>query len=116
LANQLYVNYGSYTINWQLTPQEKNDLNTSIYNLLAANVLLDTEEKAKQIILSLKEDIAIFNALSNLNGQIDEISFNREVFDVNKEKPTNDDYYEAIYAYIKILEDVSGKLLSQIII
>lgn len=89
-------------------------MSNKIDQLLESYVLLDTEEKAKQIILSLKEDIAIFNALRNLNGQNDELSFNREVFDINKEAPTNDDYYEAIFAYLKTLEEVSGKLLSQI--
>ena len=39
---------------------------------------------------------------------------NREMADVNKENPTIDDYFEAIYAYSKTLEDCNGRLLNRL--
>lgn len=80
-------------------------------NLVSDFVLLDTKEKADLIISSMKEDIAIFKQISELNNLRFDVVFNREIVDVTKENPSVDDYYEAIFVYLKMMEDVSGKLL-----
>lgn len=80
-------------------------------NLVSDFVLLDTKEKADLIISSMKEDIAIFKQISELNNLHFDVVFNREIVDVTKENPSVDDYYEAIFVYLKMMEDVSGKLL-----
>ncbi len=80
-------------------------------NLVSDFVLLDTKEKADLIISSMKEDIAIFKQISELNNLHFDVVFNREIVDVTKDNPSVDDYYEAIFVYLKMMEDVSGKLL-----
>ena len=80
-------------------------------NLVSDFVLLDTKEKADLIIAAMKEDIAIFKQISELNGLHFDVVFNREIVDVTKDNPSVDDYYEAIFVYLKMMEDVSGKLL-----
>ncbi len=80
-------------------------------NLVDDFVLLDTKEKADLIISSMKEDIAIFKQISELNNLHFDVVFNREIVDVTKDNPSVDDYYEAIFVYLKMMEDVSGKLL-----
>lgn len=75
---------------------------------------LDKEEKLKEIINSLKEDIVIFDAINKLVNSNSELLFNKEIMDLNKETTTVEDYYEAIYVYLKILEDASGKVLNTI--
>ena len=80
-------------------------------NLVDDFVLLDTKEKADLIISSIKEDIAIFKQISELNNLHFDVVFNREIVDVTKDNPSVDDYYEAIFVYLKMMEDVSGKLL-----
>lgn len=80
-------------------------------NLVSDFVLLDTKEKADLIISSIKEDIAIFKQISELNNLHFDVVFNREIVDVTKDNPSVDDYYEAIFVYLKMMEDVSGKLL-----
>lgn len=84
-----------------------NDLN----NLISNFVNLSTEEKANEIIVTLKENIAMVNNLCNKLGVQTEIILNREMSDVQKENATIDDYFEAIFAYIKSLQDANGKLL-----
>ena len=80
-------------------------------NSVSDFVLLDTKEKADLIISSMKEDIAIFKQISELNNLHFDVVFNREIVDVTKDNPSADDYYEAIFVYLKMMEDVSGKLL-----
>ena len=80
-------------------------------NLVSDFVLLDIKEKADLIISSMKEDIAIFKQISELNNLHFDVVFNREIVDVTKDNPSVDDYYEAIFVYLKMMEDVSGKLL-----
>ena len=80
-------------------------------NSVSDFVLLDTKEKADLIISSMKEDIAIFKQISELNNLHFDVVFNREIVDVTKDNPSVDDYYEAIFVYLKMMEDVSGKLL-----
>lgn len=84
-----------------------NDLN----NLISNFVNLSTEEKANEIIVTLKENIAMVNNLCNKLGVQTEIILNREMSDIQKENATIDDYFEAIFAYIKSLQDANGKLL-----
>lgn len=86
--------------------------NNEFNNLINTFVLLNTEEKADEIINTLKEDIAIFEGISKINNFNDELIFNREIVDVNKVNPSVDDYYEAIFVYLKMLEDISGKVLA----
>lgn len=94
--------------------EEKDSVNIDFDSLISAFVNLNAEEKAMQIIKSLKEDIAIIDSISELYNLKFPILLNREVLDINKNNPTTDDYFEAIYVYIKSLEDLLGKLLYQI--
>lgn len=87
-------------------------MNDSLNILIEKFVSLPQEEKAKEIINHLKESIAMYQNLCNRYGYNDEVIFNREMVDVIKEAATVDDYYEAIYAYLKSLEDISGKFLN----
>lgn len=85
-------------------------MNDNLNVLISSFVELPTEEKPKEIIKTLKENIVIVNNLCNQFGISNEILLNREMIDVQKEEATLDDYFEAIFAYIKSLEDVNGKL------
>lgn len=79
--------------------------------LVESFVKLETEEKAIQIIKLLKEDIAIFNGIFELNDIQYSPLLNREVLDVEKSDSTMDDYFEAIYVYLKSFEDLLGSYL-----
>lgn len=74
-------------------------------------VAIPTDKKPQEIINTLKEDLAKTADLCHKFGVDVPVLLNREMIDVNKEDTTIDDYYEAIFAYIKSLEDAYGKLL-----
>lgn len=82
--------------------------------LVNSFITLSTKDKVKEIINTLKEDIAIFDGINKINNFNEEIIYNREIIDVNKDNPTIDDYYEAIFVYLKMLEDISGKVLNHL--
>lgn len=84
--------------------------NVDFNELMNSFVSLDTNDKPKEIIACLKENIGLIqNICTRFNIECD-IIVNREMVDVDN-NPTVDDYYEAIYAYIKSLQDINGKLL-----
>jgi len=87
-------------------------MNENLNKLIEKFVSLPQEEKAKEIINHLKENIAMYQSLCRQYGYNDNVVLNREMLDVIKENATIDDYFEAIYAYLKSLEDISGKFLN----
>lgn len=87
-------------------------MDENLNKLIAKFVLLSQEEKAKEIINSMKEDIALFQSLCKQYGYNDDIIFNREMIDVTKSDASMDDQLEAIYAYLKSFEDIVGKFLN----
>lgn len=87
-------------------------MNNNLNKLIEKFVSLPKEEKAKEIINHLKRNIAMYQSLCIQYGYNDDLILNREILDVVKENATTDDYYEAIYAYLRSLEDISGKFLN----
>ena len=87
-------------------------MNDNLNKLIEKFVSLPQEEKAKEIINHLKENIAMYQNLCIQYGYNSDLILNREMLDVVKENVTIDDYYEAIYAYLRSLEDISGKFLN----
>lgn len=86
-------------------------MKNEIEELVSKFVLLPSEEKPKEIITTLKEDIAVLHDLcKKFEVNIDFIA-NREMIDISKSNVSNDDYYEAIFAYIKSFENINGILL-----
>lgn len=86
--------------------QDKVDFN----ELMRSFVALDTEDKPKEIVACLKENIGLVQDICTRFGINHDIIVNREMVDIDN-NPTVDDYYEAIYAYVKSLQDTNGKLL-----
>ena len=87
-------------------------MNDNLNKLIEKFVSLPQEEKSKEIINHLKENIAMYLSLCRQYGYNDDLILNREMLYVVKENATIDDYYEAIYAYLRCLEDISGKFLN----
>lgn len=87
-------------------------MNDNYNNLIQKFVSLPQEEKAKEIIRDLKNYIAIYQSLCKQYGYQVDLVLNKEMLGVMKDNVTTEDYYEAIYAYLKSLEDISGKFLN----
>ena len=70
-------------------------------------------EKQKILIEELKELIVISEKICADRGIRYDLLFNREIIDINKENYTQDDYVEAVYAYIQMFKEVlSSYILS----
>lgn len=86
--------------------QDKVDFN----ELMRSFVSLDTNDKPKEIVACLKENIGLIQDICTRFNIDCDIIVNREMVDIEN-NPTVDDCYEAIYAYVKSLQDINGKLL-----
>ena len=85
------------------------------YNeFMDAFVKLPKETKRDEIVGKLREVIARMMELSyNLGLPEDELLLSKEILDLNKKPVSEDDYLEAVFAYINCLEDLLGKYLAK---
>ena len=84
--------------------------------MMDSYVKLSKEDKQKEIVEKVRELIANIIELSNDEDEEPDLLLNKEILDLNKEPVTDDDYLEAIYAYLNCYEDLLAKYLEKIII
>ena len=70
---------------------------------------LPLEEKKKIVQNEFKELIAVLKEIDN----DDEILYNKEMLDVEKEDQTEDDFVEATFVYLSSIKEVISKYLLQ---
>lgn len=75
-------------------------------------VKLPIVDKYNQIIEKQKRIIALLYYNASENGVDLEMLSNKELFDLTKENPTNDDYVEAIMVYSQNIEELLSQILS----
>ncbi len=86
-----------------------NNIETAYNEYIKSFVGLDTYEKQTIIIEKLKEIIAVLSSNLASKGFDYQPLLNREMADLNKENVSDDDYLEAIFAYLISLEDLIAK-------
>lgn len=82
--------------------QEKFNLLMEKYNKLSLS------EKKDNLINEVKEMIAVYTYLAEVNKVDFQLLKTKEILDINNKE---DDYFEALYAYFNILKEVISKLL-----
>ena len=75
---------------------------------------MNTEEKAQENIIELKELLALVNKLCIDIGLDKELKLNKEVVDIQKEDATLDDYLEAEFVYINEIKNYFGTFAEKI--
>ena len=77
------------------------------FNELVNNFLkLSTNDKKLIVDKEIKELIASFQQLNAKHNLSTNLLYNRELLDINKENSTEDDFIEAMYVYIHIIEEL----------
>lgn len=61
---------------------------------------LSIEEKKEYLIKEFKLSIALLEKMNNDIGVNNNLLLNKEIIDVNKKNPTDDDYLEAYFVYL----------------
>ena len=74
---------------------------------------LNIDLKKKEIIYSLREMIAVFDALSLEEGIILDYVKSKEIIDLGKEDAVDDDFLEAVFVYLEISKDIIGQYVLQ---
>lgn len=72
---------------------------------------LDTQEKRNELILYMKEMIAIFKTLAEKDNIELEMLENKEIYDIANDNYSEDDFLEAAMVYLGIIQDTMGQYL-----
>lgn len=78
-----------------------------------AFVNLDTDDKREEVVNKLKELIATLELIAKKLNDAQPVLLNREMIDLNQEEVSEDDYLEAVFAYLISLEDLIGRTLNK---
>ncbi len=76
-------------------------------------VNLSVEDKREEIVNKLKELIATLEVIAKELNDPQPALLNREMIDLNQEDVSEEDYLEAVFAYLISLEDLIGRTLNQ---
>ena len=76
-------------------------------------VNLSVEDKGEEIVNKLKELIATLEVIAKELNDPQPALLNREMIDLNQEDVSEEDYLEAVFAYLISLEDLIGRTLNQ---
>ena len=74
---------------------------------------LRLNDKKKYTVEELKKIVAILMQYSTNNGSSSKMMMNREIVDVNNGNETEEDFVEATYVYIKIIEELIADCLER---
>ena len=72
-------------------------------------------EKCKEVIEEQKRTIALLVTFASNNNIPLSLLKSREIMDLGKDEPTNEDYIEAMMVYSKEIEEFYGEILLKIL-
>lgn len=72
-------------------------------------------EKCKEVIEEQKRTIALLATFASNNNIPLSLLKSKEVMDLEKDEPTNEDYVEAMMVYSKEIEEFYGEILLKIL-
>lgn len=90
-----------------------NDLNNSFNEYINAFKGLDTLQKRKEVINSIKEIIVFFQKLAIKDSIELEYLKNREIYDLKKDNISEDDFLEAEIVYLEVAKNIIGQYLDK---
>ena len=87
------------------------ELNLSFNNYIEEVKKLNIEGKRNELINSVKHLIAIFESLAESDGIKLHFLKNNEIFDLNKNYVSEDDFIEAVLVYLEVAKNLIGEYL-----
>ena len=73
---------------------------------------LSFEQKCKEVVEKQKKILALLVTYAQNKGVYPILLKSKEINDLSKENPTNDDYIEAIMVYTQDIEELYGQVLN----
>ena len=83
-------------------------------NIMNKYIKLDTQTKRDKIIEDIKFLIAYQSKLCAVNNVGFDLIFNKEISDLNNSNVNEDDFLEALYAYLYILKSADMHFISSV--
>lgn len=82
-------------------------------NLIEYYKLLPTENKRKEIVSELEELISYYSRICTQFGVMPDMSLNKEMLNINRKNLTEDEFLNALYAYLNTLQDISAQFIDK---
>lgn len=98
--------------NQQMSLDERQECFDAFIEEYKENSLVN---KQKIVISELKELIALFQKMSSMRGITPELLVNREIIDVNREGYTQEDFVEAVYAYLQMYKELLAEFMLSLV-
>lgn len=89
------------------------ELNQTFNEYMEEFKKLNLKEKRNEIINSIKDLIAIFDKLAEIDGIELHYLKNQEIKDLQKEEVSEDDFLEGELVYIEVAKNMIGEYLSK---
>jgi len=86
-------------------------MQTEFNNLMEAYKKLTLDDKKSNLLKEIKEMISVYMFLAKSNNIDIKLLTSSELFDLEKNTYSDDDYFEATYAYLNILKEIISSLL-----
>ena len=97
--------------NSQLTPEQRQECFDAFIEEYKDNSLV----KKQQIVISeFKELIALFQKICSMRNINSELLVSREIIDINKDGYTEEDFVEAVYAYLQMYKEILAQFMLSI--
>lgn len=83
-------------------------------NLIEFYKLLPVENKRSEIISEIEELISYYSKICTQFGVMPDMVLNKEMLNINRKNLTEDEFLNALYAYLNTLQDISAQFIDQI--
>jgi len=75
---------------------------------------LPLENKRSEIISAVEEIISDYSTICTKFGTIPNMMLNKEMLNINREDLTEEEFLDALFAYLNALQDISAQFINKI--
>ena len=75
---------------------------------------LSIQDKRNEIVSEIEELIFNYSKICSVLGILPNMQLNKEVLNINRSNLTEDEFLDALFAYLNNLEDVSAQFINAI--
>lgn len=75
--------------------------------------LLPIKNKRIEIINEIEELISYYSKICTQLGSMPDMTLNKEMLNINQENITEEEFLHALFAYLNVLQDISGQFINQ---
>ncbi len=75
---------------------------------------LPLQNKRSEVVSELEQLISNYSKICTKLGIIPNMALNKEILNINRDDITEEEFLQALYAYLNTLQDISGQFINEI--